>query len=173
MSRDEDVTLAKPAHEELAQVHKRIDALKEEVEQQHFTVVERLHSMELAIARGGRFPVAGWGAFATLLVAIGGAVGMQVSANSELRTDIRHLSASSERALVLIEDHIRTAGPFREGVRRWEEDVKDLQAKVNHLEQTAVVNVRRLDMIERRNEVADKNWDIVKSKGFMVQSPKP
>jgi hypothetical protein len=173
VSRDEDVTLAKPAHEELAQVHKRIDALKEEVEQQHFTVVERLHSMELAIARGGRFPVAGWGVSATLLLAIAGAVVSQVTSNSEIRTDVRHLSSISERALTLIEDHIRTAGPFREGVKRWEEDVKELQQRVGHLEQTAVVNVRRLDQIEKRNEVADKNWDIVKSKGFMVQSPKP
>ena len=152
--RDDDTTYSKPAADELRDVHHRLDkldehlsSLKESVANDRIENLKQFAAVREAVASKGRFP-----AWAVGLVGLGAVqIGAQVYFNGELKGDNRRIGDIAMSALAKIEGQ-------RESASEWE--------------RTIAVNSKRLEMIEKRNEIADKNWDSLKSKGFLVERPK-
>lgn len=96
---DYDESAHAARHNELRDIHHRIDSLKEESERQYANVIDRLHAMELAIARGGRFPATAWVAAAGIFLTILGTGTMTY-------TKLETAAATSAKAIALIESHM-------------------------------------------------------------------
>lgn len=137
--RDEDMDESSTAarHNELRDIHHRIDALKEESERQYGSLTEKLHALEVAVVRGNRFPAAAWVATAGLFITIIG-IGFGTFARLE------QAAISSEKAISLIESHMagssarfQTITAASEFIENWaarlpllEERVKVLEGKI-------------------------------------------
>ena len=158
--RDEDTTLAKPAHEELRDIHRRIDLL-----------VEQIHALEVTVARGSRFPAWAGGLLVLAAVQIGG----QVYLNAELRGDVSRAAEiaidSSQRNQIVpvIEERVknlegRIVGNTSEG---WHRKDHDLYAQMIDVKLGAIM--QHIEHIEARNKVADGNWDKVRARGLLVE----
>ena len=87
-------------HNELRDIHHRIDSLKEESERQYSHVIDRLHSMELAIAQGGRFPPAAWVAAAGIFLTV-------IGTGAVTFAKLESAALTSNKALSLIEAHMQ------------------------------------------------------------------
>lgn len=124
-------------HDELRDIHKRIDSLKDEVESGNKFLTEKLHSLEVAVARGNRFPATAIvAAIALLFTLIGGFV--------TLYTKLEKADEHASKALALIEEHLAAAPVHRQAVtdmssvvENWkkviplcEERVKNLEARI-------------------------------------------
>lgn len=124
-------------HNELRDIHHRIDSLKEESERQHLGLMERLHALEVAIASGNRFPAGAWVAAAGIFLTI---IGTGFVTFNKLET----AQANGAKAISLIESHmagssarfqtIQDASVF---ISEWtgklpllEERVKNLESKI-------------------------------------------
>ena len=70
--RDEDVQSQRMTSDELRDIHHRIDALKSDSERQYEALTSKLHSLEVAVARGSRFPPAAMVAALSIFLAIVG-----------------------------------------------------------------------------------------------------
>jgi len=99
--RDEDADEASAAirHNELRDIHHRIDSLKEESERQYASLTEKLHALEVAVVRGNRFPAAAWVAAAGIFLTI---IGTGFITFNKLET----AATSSAKAISLIEAHM-------------------------------------------------------------------
>jgi anti-sigma-K factor RskA len=75
--------------------------------------------------------------------------------------------------MVQIDEHIRTAGPFREGVSRWERDNADLQKRMDACSERQAVVMSRLDRVEERNKIADANWAKLIARGLLLDKTGP
>ena len=124
-------------HEELRDIHRRIDSLKEEGERNHKELTDKLHGLEVAVARGGRFPAGAWVAAAALVVSVLGTGGV-------LYNKLEQADEHASKALQLIEQHLQAAPVHRQRVDdmsvQWdewrrviplcEERLKNLEGKV-------------------------------------------
>ena len=124
-------------HEELRDIHQRIDSLQHETQNNHRDLTAKLHGLEVAVARGNRFPAGAWVAAIALAISIIGTGGV-------LYNKLETAQSHSTRALELIEKHLEQAPIHRQKVEdmsekyvEWqaiiplcEERVKNLEAKV-------------------------------------------
>lgn len=96
---EQDEPSAAIRHNELRDIHHRIDSLKEENERQYGHLIERLHAMEVAIAAGSRFPATAWVAAAGIFLTV---LGTGFMTFNKLET----AATSSAKAISLIETHM-------------------------------------------------------------------
>lgn len=122
MREDDEPTVA-ARHNELRDIHHRIDALKEEGERQYASLTEKLHALEVAIARGGRFPPAAWVAAVGLAMSV---VGTGAVLYGELAVTQRIAREASEA----IKAHIVEMGPAEAAVWKMDERVKGLESRI-------------------------------------------
>jgi hypothetical protein len=99
---------------ELRDIHNRIDVLRSTHETQYQTLLERLHSIEVRLAAGWRFPVAGWGAVVIIIGAI---------ASTYVKVETGN--ANALKALELIEGHSKQTA-----TNSWHRSEHDLYAQV-------------------------------------------
>jgi hypothetical protein len=96
---EEDETGVAARHNELRDIHHRIDSLKEENERQYDSLIERLHALEVAIATGNRFPATAWVAATGILLTV---LGTAFVTFSKLET----AAVTGNKAISLIETHM-------------------------------------------------------------------
>jgi len=133
--REEDCRMSNPEHDELRDIHRRIDSLKEESERHYDDIREKLHGLEVAVAKGNRFPPAAWVAASAIVISI-------VGTGSVLYSKLETASSHSTKALSLIEKHVEAA-PARfqrieelyESYTNWRSLIPLCEQRVSHLEQ--------------------------------------
>ena len=96
---DDDEAVMAARHNELRDIHHRIDALKEEGERQYDSLTEKLHALEVAIATGSRFPATAWVAAVGILLTV---LGTAFVTFSKLET----AAVTGNKAISLIETHM-------------------------------------------------------------------
>lgn len=135
--REEDCRMSNPEHDELRDIHRRIDSLKEESERHYGDIREKLHGLEVAVAKGSRFP-------ASALVAAAAIILSTIGTGTVLYHRLEEANSNAGKALMLIERHLEQAPVHRqrvedmtEAVDNWkqiiplcEERLKNLEAKV-------------------------------------------
>jgi chaperonin cofactor prefoldin len=133
---DPDVVAAR--HNELRDIHHRIDSLKEENERQYNSLTEKLHALEVAIASGNRFPAAAWVAAAALFVTV---IGSGFVTYHKLET----AQNNGIKAIALIEKHMEGSGERFAAIREanavtneWEKRLPALESRVKTLEDRIV-----------------------------------
>jgi hypothetical protein len=134
--RDEDVDEATTAarHNELRDIHHRIDSLKEENERQYTSLAEKLHSLELAVARGARFPAGAWVAAIGILLTV---IGSGFLSYHRLETAM----ANGSKAVTLIERHMEGSSERFAAIRdttaitsEWERKLPAMEQRITALE---------------------------------------
>jgi hypothetical protein len=115
--------MSTPEHDELRDIHRRIDALKEENERQFNSLTDKLHGLEVAVARGGRFPVGAYGAAVAILLAVGSGA---FYTNQQLAL-LGHVATEAKRA---IEHHVTAMGPAEQVVWKMDERLKNVEARI-------------------------------------------
>jgi hypothetical protein len=133
--RDEDAE-NRGTQAELRDLHHRIDSLKEEAERQYSSLTDKLHALEVAIARGNRFPAAAWVAAAALVLST-------VGTGAVLYTKLETANASAGKALSLIEEHLKAAPAHRYNVER-------IGAQVDEWRETVPLVAERVKALEAR-----------------------
>jgi peptidoglycan hydrolase CwlO-like protein len=135
--RDEDAEV-RSTQAELRDLHHRIDSLKEEGERQYASLTDKLHQLEVTLARGTRFPAAAWVASAALVLST-------VGTGAVLYTKLETANASASKALSLIEEHLKAAPTHRYNVERignqvdeWREQIPLLGERLKSLESRVV-----------------------------------
>ena len=133
---DPDVVAAR--HNELRDIHHRIDSLKQESERQYDHLIERLHALEVAIATGSRFPAAAWVAAAALFLTV---IGSGLTTYSKLETAAR----TGDKAISLIETHMagssarfQTINEATQFMQTWAPRLPLLEGSVKVLEEKIV-----------------------------------
>jgi len=121
-------------HEELRDIHSRIDALQHETQSNHRDLTSKLHSLEVAVARGSRFPAAAWVAAASIVLSVVGTGGVLFS---KLEAADEHAT----KALNLIEQHQAGSSGRWQNIercdqitRRWDSELPALTERVRSLE---------------------------------------
>jgi hypothetical protein len=134
MARDDDEVVMAERHNELRDIHHRIDSLKEENERQYGSLVEKLHALEVAVATGTRFPAAAWVAAAALFLSV---IGTAFVTFSKLET----AATSSAKAISLIETHMAGSSARFQTIQeatvfmdRWSAGLPLLEERVKVLE---------------------------------------
>ncbi|MCU0923656.1 MAG: hypothetical protein MUF16_25585 [Burkholderiaceae bacterium] len=110
-------------HEELRDIHRRIDSLKEEGERNHKELASQLHNLEVAVARGSRFPATGWVAAVGLALTV-------VGTGAALYGQLLVTTKLAQEAKEAIQTHIVEMGPAESEVWRMSERVKALEGRV-------------------------------------------
>ena len=120
---DADETAMAARHNELRDIHHRIDALKEEGERQYSSLTEKLHALEVAVVRGGKFPPAAW------VAAIGlGLTIVATGATLFAKLETTHILA--QQAVDAIRGHITEMAPAENIVWTLDERVKGLESRI-------------------------------------------
>lgn len=114
-------------HDELRDIHRRIDALKEESERQYGDLKDKLHNLEVAIARGARFPASAWSAVAAVVISV---IGTGAVLYSELQIN-KH---NATRALTVLESHMKDADEMQRNNLVLQERIGHLEARADHCE---------------------------------------
>lgn len=134
--RDEDLDEATAAirHNELRDIHHRIDSLKEESERQYASLTEKLHALEVAVVRGNRFPAAAWVAAAGIFLTI---IGTGFVTFNKLET----AQTNGAKAIQLIEKHMEGSSARFQAIQEasstideWEKQLPILTERVKNLE---------------------------------------
>ncbi len=102
--RDED-TEERSTQAELRDLHHRIDS------RQYSSLTDKLHALEVAIARGNRFPAAAWVAAAAIVLST-------IGTGSVLFSKLVAADEHASKALTLIEEHLKAAPAHRYNVER-------------------------------------------------------
>ena len=118
---DPDVIAAR--HNELRDIHHRIDALKTESERQYDHLIERLHALEVAIASGGRFPAGAWVAAIALVLTI-------LGSSAALYSQLEVASRIGMEARDAIAGHVTDMLPAQSEVWRQAERIKALEGRI-------------------------------------------
>lgn len=158
------------AGHELVDIHRRLDRL-----------TEQMQSLELQIARGGRFPPAAWGAFIALFLAV-------VGSGGTLYSELQMSRTNAGKALTLIEQHALNAPVLRETVGRMRHELDEINrrtaegtddrwrkrddetrmAELHRYLDTQLGSLReRIDRQERRSEERDVWWRKVWESGAL------
>jgi hypothetical protein len=123
---------------ELRDLHHRIDSLKEEGERQYASLTDKLHQLEVTLARGTRFPAAAWVAAAAIVLST-------VGTGAVLYSKLVAADDHATKALSLIEEHLKAAPAHRYNVERigqqvdeWRETVPLVAERVKALEARVV-----------------------------------
>jgi hypothetical protein len=174
--RDEDVdeTITAARHNELRDIHHRIDSLKEENERQYTSLAEKLHSLELAVARGARFPAGAWVAAIGILLTV---IGSGFITYHKLET----AQANGVKAVALIERHMEGSGERFAAIRdateittEWARRLPSMEERLKALEGKVVgqgpEGWHRRDhdlyarMIDERNDRIRSRLDAIETK---------
>ena len=133
---DPDAVAAR--HNELRDIHHRIDSLKTESERQYDHLIERLHALEVAIAAGARFPASAWLTAAALFLTI---IGSGFISYHKLET----AQTNGSKAITLIERHMEGSSERFASIREasavtaeWERKLPALESRVKTLEDRIV-----------------------------------
>ena len=110
-------------HEELRDIHSRIDGLKSETERNHRELTSKLHDLEVAVARGGKFPAAAWVAAVSVGLTVVGTGGVLFA-----KLETTQLVAS--QAFTAIKEHVMEMGPAEQVVWKLDERVKSLEGRI-------------------------------------------
>jgi hypothetical protein len=110
-------------HEELRDIHRRIDSLKEEGERNHKELASQLHNLEVAVARGSRFPAG------ALVAAVGLALTVMGS-SAALYSQLQVAARIGMEARDAIRLHITDMAPAQSEVWRQAERIKALEGKI-------------------------------------------
>lgn len=124
--RDEDVddtTAIAARHNELRDIHHRIDALKEENERQFISLTDKLHALEVAVARGGRFPPGAWVAALGLALSV-------VGTGAVLYGQLAVTQRVSQEAMDAITLHMTEMAPAETLVWKMDERLKSLESRI-------------------------------------------
>jgi hypothetical protein len=108
---------------ELRDIHRRIDSLKEENERQFNSLTEKLHALEVAIARGGKFPAQATVAAVALVLAV-------IGHGAVLYSELQATKMQSATAYGLVEEHIKGLGVRQQQWAVLDERVKSLEGRV-------------------------------------------
>lgn len=135
---DEKSTQRLLEHEELRDIHARIDGLKTETERNHRELTSKLHDLEVAVARGGRFPATAWVAAASLFLAVIGSGMLTFSKLEIARMD-------AQKAIGLIEQHMsgssarfQTIAEASAFIAEWDRKLPALDERIKGLENRIV-----------------------------------
>lgn len=112
-----------PLQEELRDVHRRIDALKEESERHFSSLTDKLHSLEVAVASGNRFPAAAWVAAAGIALSI-------IGTGAVLFSKLETTGLVATQAFQAIKDHVTEMGPAEQVVWKMDERIKSLESRI-------------------------------------------
>ena len=130
----DDESAAAARHNELRDIHHRIDSLKEESERQYNSLSEKLHGLELAVARGGRFPAGAWVAVVGILLTV---IGSGFVTYHKLET----AQTNGVKAVALIEKHMEGSGERFAAIRdatlvttEWERRLPSMDERIKALE---------------------------------------
>jgi hypothetical protein len=156
----EDAASAAARHNELRDIHRRIDSLKEESERQYGTLIDRLHSLEVAVARGGRFPPAAWVSAVGILVVI---VGQAMITYSKLETT----TMIATQAFQAINEHQVSMSERTRVSAQLEERIKSLEGRIvgigpngwhrpDHEEYAKRIDIQISGLNRRVDDVEDK-----------------
>jgi hypothetical protein len=171
---DDDETAVSARHNELRDIHHRIDSLKEESERQYSGLIERLHALEVAIASGNRFPAGAWVAAAALFLSV---IGTGFVTFNKLET----AQANGAKSIALIEAHMvgssarfQTITQAEAFMKKWTSDLPLLEERVKTIEGKIVgqgpEGWHRRDhdlyakMIDERNDRIRARLDIIEKK---------
>jgi tetrahydromethanopterin S-methyltransferase subunit G len=171
---EQDEPSAAIRHNELRDIHHRIDSLKEENERQFGHLIERLHAMEVAIAAGSRFPATAWVAAAGIFLTI---LGTGFMTFNKLET----AAVSGAKAISLIETHMAGSSARFQTIQeattfmdRWSAGLPLLEERVKVLEGRVVgqgpEGWHRRDhdlyakMIDERNDRIRSRLDTIEKK---------
>jgi len=135
-SDDPDVVAAR--HNELRDIHHRIDSLKQESERQYDHLIERLHALEVAIATGNRFPATAYVAAIGILLTVLGTAFVTFS-------KLESAATTGAKAISLIETHMagssarfQTINEATQFMDRWGAGLPLLEGRVKALEEKIV-----------------------------------
>ena len=159
---------------ELRDLHHRIDSLKEENERQFNSLTDKLHALEVTLAKGTRFPAAGYVAAVGLALTV-------VGTGAVLYSELQVSKTDSAKALTLIEEHLKAAPTHRYNVERiglqvdeWRETIPLLTERMKGLEGRIVgqgpEGWHRKDhdlyakMMDERNERIKLRLDVIEHK---------
>lgn len=120
---DSDESGIAARHNELRDIHHRIDALKEENERQFHSITKDLHALEVAVARGGKFPAAAWVAAVGLGITVVGTGGV-------LFAKLETTYIIAKQAVEAIQTHVTEMVPAQNLVWQMDERIKGLEGKI-------------------------------------------
>lgn len=160
--RDEDVQSQRMTSDELRDIHHRIDALKSDSERQYEALTSKLHSLEVAVARGSRFPPAAMVAALSIVLAI---VGQATVLYGKLETT-HHIASQALTSIVehrdQMTDRMRAAAQLEERVKQLEGRIvglgpngwhrSDHEEYAKRIDLQHAVFSRRLDIVELKQE---------------------
>jgi hypothetical protein len=132
-------------------------------------IIRDINDLRVSQSQLGRLPPGMIVGLASITLAIGVQTAYAVYWGGAMTAQMEMVRDRSEHTSQVIEEHIKTAGPFRNGIDRMLEDARNCDKRVSMLEQIAVRNQTKIDAIEQRNKVADQNWDILKRKGLVSE----
>ncbi len=141
-------------------MEERLQALAEEVSQQHADIIERLHVMEIAAERSRRLPP-------TLYSALLGVAVTVVGTGSMLYSRIEVSAYQASKALELFESSYGGVATTKEGCGKLERLVDAIQMSLSEGNKLMALTMKRVDMIEERNRRMDAQWDFLKAKGLV------
>lgn len=141
-------------------MEERLQALAEEVSQQHADIIERLHVMEIATERSRRLPPTLYSALLGVAITVVGTGSMLYS-----RLEINAYQAS--KALELFESSYGSVAITKEGCSKLERLVDAIQVSLAEGNKLMALTMKRVDMIEERNRRMDVQWDSLKAKGLV------
>lgn len=169
-----DPNSERQVQEELRDIHRRIDSLKEESERQYEGLTEKLHGLEVSVARGNRFPAAAWVAAVGIFLTVVGTGTMTFS-------KLESAAVTSNKAISLIESHMAGSSARFETIQdaskfmnEWNGRLPLIDERVKSLEGRIVgqglEGWHRKDhdlyakMIDERNERIKLRLDVIEKK---------
>lgn len=120
---DDKADLVRYTGDELRDIHRRIDSLKEENERQFNSLTGKLHDLEVTLARGNRFPAAAYVAAIAVVVTV---IGHGAVLYSELQTAKTQATTSFE----LMNEHVKGIGTRQAQWSVLDEKLRQLESKV-------------------------------------------
>lgn len=139
--RDEgtDEVSAASRHNELRDIHHRIDSLKEENERQYTSLTEKLHALEVAVVRGSRFPAVVWVSAAAVVLSVFGT-------GAVLYGKLETTSLLAQQAVRNIETHITVSAQGETAVAKMDERVKGLESRCGRQEDQQAALCQRVQL---------------------------
>lgn len=172
--RESDPPLYRDLQRHLDRVDEHLTKLRDDFNAERVANANKFSDLKEAIHERSQFPwSAKIGITAILVTVLGGGFKIYSDLNEGLttaRVELRESTNVAHKALQMIDSHIATAGPFREGVARWQKDMEQCEARLAVMDKQVAVNTMRLEHIEARNKIADANWDRVRAKGLLVEA---
>lgn len=149
-------------------LHHWLSRLDDEVKSLHTgqnNLLRDVNDLRLAVAQTGK---PNWAIVAVFVVQTAGAVYWGGSMSAQMANVIQQ----TQHLSTVVEEHVRTAGPVRANAERCERLLGEMEGRVRTVESKQQVVLQRLDQIDKRNTIADANWEKIRAKGYLVESTK-